>query len=1306
MEDNLYNVRSISQGKKLASGYRSSWAKRLQDDEDERKKQQLLKAQQEQKAQDDKPWWQKAVDFGADTGKNIVAGLEQGAGHVADAAIKGGALLDELGNEIQGGTEEEKNKRREANIANSEKLRGAVKSIKDINGNNLEGTKDIGLNDIEKDPKKLAELAGEGLKVGLDATALVNPTRSVVEGAAGAGAREGFKQAAKDSLFYGGTGGAAEGLSTFGETGDVGKAVEQGAKTAALTAATQGALEVGGTVAGQVLGKGKRAQAAEQATLDAKNQADEAAKALADEADAAELLKRPFRDATDEQLSKEVSDFQSGVRSDNVEADYNRYQAVRDELSKREREAYKANGGQTVEQARSALEAFDKGENLPEAVYKDAAPVTSAEDVLSRPYTPEPVKQVAKAIQNQKAELDKQMEGLMTPQVKQEAVSRLDEQYDMKLKDLQRRFSSLEQPTRAKDGTVDQTINGQRLSGEYKQDVRYTVAKDKLDQEYKDQISELDMLEAKDADEVASFKDKADQLAFAEQNLVMDSNKMFRDNPNNFRDIDPAERDAQREVLAKNLADAERFDDPQNVVTEVATAPDPVKSFDNNPDAPDAFSTQVSEQVDAMTDTVRANFKNVDGLKLSALRLMSPSQVLEKMGLRGKELDLHSNILKAESALNLANKADSEVLQKIAAILPNNKDAQRQIVEYLEGNRKTLSAIGDTQVADEIRSFLDTKRAGLEAQGFKTLDDYFPHIFDKKDPEVQRLFKGKVTGEISFSNLKQRLTDSDNYSRDVMDVLATYASGYNRKTILEPALKPLADLKTQVTLQNAEAKWIDGYVEQLMGFDKSHVGESFNTFMDGVYKNIGMESLVGKNHYNEALGTQRMISAAATMGLNPGTAIRNMTQMVNTVADIGPRYSTIGAVDGIRALRAGPGSAEWAELQRAGIMEGGVSQNYFDAITSAGIKGRVSKTRDAATKGLMSLIRATDVSLRAQAYYGAKALGRSKGLTDEALENFAIRHTVDTQFITSRVDMPLAFNGQGVRSLAQLATFSGKQAGFLKRAGVKMVKGADGKGFRMADAGNVLAGVVTAWAATAALNNVIGMRETEWIPFYDQIAPFFGAKGDSLYRSPIVTLLTGDGKGKVGLIEALQTGDLGSFFQDNWSQIIPAGTQIKKTTEGLQTTDTGLSTNSSGNIRFQQNQDFENKVKAGLFGQYVTPNGQAWIDQGFPTLTDKQTQTVKEQPTQKEKSQYIDFYQAGKMAGGRQKAYDSVKDAITNGDVNKASRLADEYNQKLTDAMKQYWAKHDDMPQDLQDIMFSRMYIDVNRVDDNVKENS
>lgn len=1057
---------------------------------------------------------------------------------------------------------------------------------------------------------------------------------------------------------------------------------------------------------------------------------------------------RPFANITDEELETQLQTFaDGGNRTADRAADYARQRDLLNESTARrtdaERQAFLANGlPNDIDGARKALEDLDNGV-IPEAAYRTAQPINTVAEVTLREDMPVEIKDAAREVLEDRKAVEDQLYKLMSPERKAAEIQRLDFEYEQQLQALDQRFTRLNAiPGRGGNystPTGDPNIPGQAIpaqnaTADYIRDPRYIEAKQIIDDQYTNDIAELDLLEAQDMEQVDQLYQINDMLDRRDAQITDDVNKLMQAAPDQFRDVDGVELQAQREALTENLAQAERFQDDVRVAQQVAETPDPIKTYENSPEAENAYKVEVSKQIDSMpdSDVIKKEFKNITGVKAAAMRVMSPSQVFESWGLRGDKIDLHTNILRAESAVNLANKADSEVLTEISKSLPDNPEAQRQIIEYLEGNRRTLSAF-DAQAAERIRTFLDEKRAGLEKLGFKTLDDYFPHVFDKKNPEVQRLFKGKTTGEISFGNLKQRISDSDDYNRDIMDVLTAYTAGYNRKVHLEPALKPLSDLRTQVELQDAEAEWLDDYIKQLQGFDSSVVGNAFNRGIDAVYSKVGLGKFAGKDHYTSTLGTQRMLSAVATMGLNPGTAIRNLTQGVNTIAQIGPRYSLIGVVDGMRALRAGPNSPEWYELQRVGIMEGGVSQNYFDAITKPGVRGRINRGTDATVKTMMSLIRGTDIALRSQAYYGAKALGRKNGLEGEALESFAARKVIDSQFITSRVDMPVAFNGQGVRSLTQLATFSGKQAGFLQRTLVGkdgLIKNRDGTySFSPKQAGSILSAVVTAAVGTEMLKQTMGFRESEWVPFYDQVAPIanglFGTEtdgGDSLYRSPLIRLLFGDGKNKTGLVQAIQGEGMDKFWQDNWSQIVPAGTQAKKTTEGFDTTSTGVSRNDQGNIRYLQNQGMEEpgvfgidalkvpaELKATLFGQYSTEAGRNWINNGFPTLTEKQTATIDGLPDREQKEQYATFYQAlkdidfevetadGKKTG-RQAAYDEVKAAVEAGNVNRASRIAQEYNAAVNTSLERYWEQYEELPEDLRDEVISKRYININRL--------
>lgn len=1108
--------------------------------------------------------------------------------------------------------------------------------------------------------------------------------------------RQGAKAVAKSAVK-----GAGEGAA-FGAGAGYTDAISEGmAPEDAVNNIAQGAL-VGGVLGGASSGVGRGLKNRKDnklidegnAQVEAQQTADAEA-ATVQEAQAALDAERPLNALPDEEIDARLEAFDAGEgRTGDVQADYQLRQQLLNEKQARgvdaERDSFLNNGlANDVEGAQTALDEFDNGTNRPDSVYTDAAPVDRAAAILARDDMPVELKNAAEEVVSDRNVVNSQLDGLMHPERRDAEIQRMDFEYDEALAALTQRFTRVNDSARTGGGmsvpTSDPSVPGQSVPGQnpiadYSRDPRFIAEKQRLDDNYQEQMAELDMLEAQDAPQVQELQGILNTLDRRDVQITNDANSLMEAAPGQFRDIDGPELQAQRQVIADNLEQAKRFNEPARVVSEMADSPDPVATFERSPEVQQAARTE------AVTDAVSSPdisemFKSKD-TALSVLRALSPSQIFQKRGVR----DLHSNVIKALSATNKANQDGAKVITEIAKALPESRAAQTQIIDYIEGKRLTLTGF-DKKAADSIKGLLDGIRSDLNDMGYKTLDDYFPHLFDKKDPQVQRLFKGKTTGEINFGNLKERISDSEDYSKDIVDVLSQYVSGFNRKKYMEPALKPIADLKTQVEMTNNEAQFFDDYVNQLMGRgDKT---------MPGLAK---------------VLGTQRMISAVATMGLNPGTAVRNMTQMVNTVADIGPRYAGVGAIDGARMLATKEGREE---LARVGIMDGGVSQNYYDAMVKPGVVGRAKKGADAAVKGMMIMIRATDVSLRAQAYAGAKALGRSKGIEGEALENFAIAKTVDSQFITSAADMPIAFNGQAVRSLTQLATFSGKQAGFLTRMGVKLVKGSDGK-FRMRDAGAVLSGIALAAGATEMLKPIIGMRESEWIPFYDQVSGLWGEGGDPVYRSPAARLMFGDGKGKSGLVDILKGEDKGAaleeFMNDNWSQIVPAGTQIKKTTEGLATTTSGTSRNNKGNIRYLQDMDVDSQVKASLFGQYATEAGRNWIADGFPTLTEKQTDKVDSQPSRELKQLYTDFYQAKKgiqyqvqtedgKKKGRDAAYAEVKKAAESGDVNRATRIASEYNAAVNKALAKFWQEHGTtVPKEIEDDITGGMYITASKL--------
>jgi hypothetical protein len=936
-------------------------------------------------------------------------------------------------------------------------------------------------------------------------------------------------------------------------------------------------------------------------------------------------------------------------------------------------------------EAQAMLDNFDNGKvDLPTT---QDTPVTGAQDIFAHENMPVELKSAASELLDDRKVVDSELSKLTTPE-----------------------------KATTEQAAMDDAYKAQQAEIEQMPLPRQEIEQAKLDEQYTKDLQELRDRFDKDAPKVSEITRISEHLTNKEQELVRQSNMLMDTAPDQFRSVDNAEFMARRTAMADNLDTAKRFNDPEAIVDDVSSSPRPETVVDAEPDVRQAY------QAKAMDETANiVGVKNIGGVREALLNFTSPSKNIK--ALTGSD-EIFSGIIRAESAVNQANKADINIISEISKRIKGKEQAS-QIIDFIEGKRSTLSGF-DEETAGLVREFFDTKRAGLKDLGYDTLDEYFPHLFNKNDPNVKRLFKGKTTADINFGNLKHRLEEGGDYNRDIVEVMAAYARGYNRKTLLEPAIKPLEDIKMQTEASKAVGDWVDGYIENLKGItEPSGAEKAFNGIVDAALGKAGKTT--GGNHYRQTLGAQRMISAVATMGLNPGTAIRNMTQVVNTVAGIGAKNATRGAIQATRAFAAGKNSPEWKEMIASGIFDGGISRHFQVDLDSE--LGRLNKAQNIGEKGanfMMGMIRGTDVSLRAQAYWGAKNAGIeeaiAKGLKGEAAEkfakDFAIKKVADTQFITSAADIPVKLNGAGVRSLTQLATFSIKQAEMLGELGIKTFKRPDGTiGINYKQAGNLLAAGVTAALFTEALKPVIGFNEKEWIPFYDQVAGIVdpnSTAGESLYRSPLVSLIAGNGKGKIGLLDGIKSGKMDEFLNDNWSQIVPAGTQIKKTVEGLQTTTEGISKNPKGKVRFLQDMGIDNQLKASLFGQYSTDAGRQWIKDGFPTLTDSEMRlgskegsgdiTFEELPRETQK-EFYDYYAQTKKVTGKNDALDKIKEAVRDGNIKKAQRLGDEYNSKATEAMKGYFAKHKELPPELQDEMTSKLFIDVQgKIDDALDE--
>lgn len=183
-------------------------------------------------------------------GRTIGAGIQQGAGAIADVAAQGGGILGELGNATNPfKTAVQKEKDAGKSLQSTEALRAFLNQQKDIEGQNIVGTRDV-----DENARRIATgqgtmqdvlaVGGKGLQIGADATGFVSPV-----GLAGSSVRNAAKFAVKDAALQGGVQGSATAAQVYGQTGDAQKALQEGIKSGAVAGVTQGAFDIAAPIA-------------------------------------------------------------------------------------------------------------------------------------------------------------------------------------------------------------------------------------------------------------------------------------------------------------------------------------------------------------------------------------------------------------------------------------------------------------------------------------------------------------------------------------------------------------------------------------------------------------------------------------------------------------------------------------------------------------------------------------------------------------------------------------------------------------------------------------------------------------------------------------------------------------------------------------------------------------------------------------------------------------------------------------------------------------------------------------------------
>lgn len=934
------------------------------------------------------------------------------------------------------------------------------------------------------------------------------------------------------------------------------------------------------------------------------------------------------------------------------------------------------------------------------------APVTNVAEVAFDDSMPIDIRGASKQVMDNMQEVEGQLRLLMDKPTYDSAHKQMDDAYNARLEDIK----AMPEP-------------------------RQEIEIEKLVDQYMKDLDELETKFTDDGPQVQELETRKQHLAAKEQEIIRDAQLEIDNNPDIY-----AVRDEK--LVADKLAALEkerqtvRFTEnqsPQNgqLVASVEEGVLPSKS--NNP-----VTQKAVENVTVSADNMLNTGKNPGIIGMFA---GMPRRVLNSFGEAGQKI---SKVL--DEAIDKIATNDHQVTQQVWKWAEEVGGLKKfnQISKALDGDTAAFSALDGTQqkVFNQVRDMFNNyaDRLGIPKDG--RIKDYLPHLFkdvkiDDVDAAVAQLTLGKSLGGQTLSAAEtkalnkvlkgidyealamvqknsmysvkngflEKRTGAEGYSFNLADVILTYTHSAHNTEFLKPAYAVTKEMSTN--LNASQNQYLAKVIHSVGGRPTDELGDMLNASLEAIW--------AGENKLYTNVSTQaRKWIYDATMGLNVGASVKNLSQGANTYAKLGNQYYATGLKEAVQSW--GKSSAGYSELLEEGVLH----NKYSDLLRNGDNKSLVAHK---AEEGLWSMFTKVEQINRATAYFGAKNryLDKYVAKTGTALADISDdvmkqakkagrEMSRQTQFEFSAMDNPIGLQSNTAKNLTQFQSYNMSQVRFIKDMIVGMddsllVKNASGKGYHMTKEGSMqiarLVGANLLFIST--LGAAMGMKPTDMIPYYSNI------KDGEVPESPIVQLLIGNktkpglttlaGNIKDGDMEALADNSL-EYGKNAAAMLIPGGSQAKKTIEGISAGNTGYSTNASDKIQFAVDNDPVSQTQNAIFGKYASESGQDWISKGFPTLTDTQSDQVRLQKSQEAKKQYITFYQSLKGVTGRQDVYDKAVEKARNGNVNGAKTIIADYNKSVTNSLGDYFKEYDTIPSELRDYMDSKVKIKIENIVD------
>ena len=522
---------------------------------------------------------------------------------------------------------------------------------------------------------------------------------------------------------------------------------------------------------------------------------------------------------------------------------------------------------------------------------------------------------------------------------------------------------------------------------------------------------------------------------------------------------------------------------------------------------------------------------------------------------------------------------------------------------------------------------------------------------------------------------------------------------------------------------NSIGKFLDNEINNMAGMP-SQTDEALNRGFNETLQRFGIdETLAGQILHNaptKALKGFRMSSSLAHLGFSVNTAVNTSQQFIFMSGSFNPVQTAKGfgqAADLAKKVAVGKFSktdvSDWKKMREMGILEG--SSKIIPEASVNKYSAKASRLTSEAMKAAYSGVIGVDRYLRMATYYAAKDSGIAKGLDGKALDRHIYEKVIEVNQNFSKFEAPQAWRNQAMKAIGGMVNFapgavirSAEIYGDAFKKSKDVVVGKfNGKDVTNGDIREAADALAKAGAFT--VTGMVAAQAYEHITGQDELVP--NPFNPGFYISPTIQFITGNDSSQMVGLKGLfadkndrmdengKNKDLeerrNSFFEKTLAAyFVPGWSQIKRTKEGLEANASGYAKNASGNVQYQVDHNYD--VQRAVFGKYSTPEGREYLDNmgkpGGGALSESESKKIKAAPVNLQQ-QYYDFFRATDKITGRTEADKEVTRLYRDHRPEAARRKADEYNAKVDAKLREFFMKHPDIDEDLQDDLRSNVYI-------------